>query len=64
MAKYTRCNHGDGVTVSIAGVPVDPCVYEEVEAYRNVTVRVLKCKRCGRVEIEWERQEDTEQIDD
>lgn len=62
MAKYTRCNHGDGVTVKIAGIPVDPCVYEEVEAYRNVTVRVLKCKRCGHTEIEWERQEDTEEI--
>lgn len=57
-----RCNHGKGDIVKIAGVPVDPCVYEEVEAYRNVTVRVLKCKRCGHTEIEWERQEDTEDI--
>ena len=64
MFKKIRCNHGDGVTVKIAGVPVDPCIYEEVEAYRNVTVRVLRCKRCGHIEVEWERQENTGEITD
>lgn len=46
--------------VTIHGVPLDPCNYEEVAVYRNVTVRVLKCKDCGHIEIEWERQADTE----
>ena len=64
MAEKMRCSHGDGVTVKIGGIPVDPCEYEEVEAYRNVTVRVLRCKRCGHTEIEWERQENTEEITD
>ena len=64
MAEKMRCSHGDGVTVSIAGVPVDPCVYKEIQTFRNVTVHILRCKRCGHTEIEWERQENTEEITD
>lgn len=37
---------------------LDPCVYEEVETVKNATVHVLRCKKCGHVEIEWERNND------
>ena len=57
-----ECSHGDGVTVSIGGVPIDPCVYKEIQTFKNVTVHVYKCVNCGKLETERERQEDTEEI--
>ena len=69
-----NCSHGDGVTVSIGGVPVDPCVYEDVfvnknatinvgdgKIYRNVTVIISKCIHCGHEDWSWIRQENTEE---
>ena len=50
---------GDGVKFYIGGHEVDQCRYIEAEKYENVTVTVLKCKKCGHIEIEWEPQEDT-----
>lgn len=59
-----RCTWGDGITVKPDGVhELDPCEYEVVEAYRNVTVEVLRCRRCGHIEITWHRQSDTEEVD-
>ena len=59
-----RCTWGDGITVKPDGIhELDPCEYEVVEAYRNVTVEVLRCKNCGHVEISWIRQENTEEGD-
>ena len=58
-----KCKFPDGVTIKPDGVnDLDPCIYEEVEKYANVTVTVLRCARCGHTEILWERQEDTEKI--
>lgn len=57
-----RCAHGDGVTVKVGGVPVDPCIYRAIETHYNCKVHILKCVRCGHIEIEWERQENTEDI--
>jgi hypothetical protein len=37
---------------------LDPCSYDVIEEHRGVTVRVLRCRRCGRQEIEWEREAD------
>lgn len=55
-----KCKHPDGVVIKPDGVhELDPCVYETVEAYRNVTVEVRRCKRCGNIDIAWRRQEDT-----
>jgi len=51
-----KCSHGDGVTVEVGGIPVDPCVYKEVETHHNCTVHVMKCVNCGHVEIEWEKE--------
>lgn len=59
-----RCTWGDGITVKPDGLhELDPCEYEVVEAYRNVTVEVLRCRRCGHIEITWRRQSDTEEVD-
>ena len=57
-----NCSHGDGVTVSIGGVPVDPCVYEDVRILRNVTLIISRCMYCGHEELSWKRQDDTEEI--
>ena len=59
-----KCNYTDinGNTVKVLpdGVnELDPCEYEEVERYRNVTVSILRCKKCGHISIGWERQENT-----
>ncbi len=55
--KRTKCRHPDGIEIKIGGVPVDPCEYEVTEIHRNVTVEILKCRRCGKIQIEW-RYED------
>lgn len=49
--------------MKICGVPVDPCFYETVETYRNVTVKVLRCTKCGHVEVNWYLQDNTEEGD-
>lgn len=59
-----KCSFGPGVTIKPNGVDeLDPCNYETVAIYRNVTVEVLRCKKCGHTEISWHRQEDTEEGD-
>ena len=58
-----RCRFPDGLTIKPDGQnELDPCFYDVVEEYRNVTVRVLRCRNCGRIELEWERQDNTEEI--
>ena len=37
-----------------------PCLMEDKEIHRNVTVTVSQCQMCGHIEISWERQDDTE----
>lgn len=57
------CEHKDGSISSIFGIPVGPCVYKDIEAYKNVTVVISKCIHCGEIDIRWWRQEDTEEIE-
>lgn len=57
------CEHKNGSISNMFGIPVDPCVYKEVEAYKNVTVIISKCIHCGEIDISWKRQEDTEEIE-
>jgi len=55
-----KCELPEGMVIRPDGEnELDPCLYEEVETYRNVTVHVLRCKRCGNTEIEWTRQPNT-----
>lgn len=64
MANEPKCSLPEGVVIKPDGVhELDPCIYEEVERYRNVTVSVLRCTKCGHTEITWHRQEDTEEVD-
>ena len=60
-----KCQFPDGIVIKPDGKnELDPCVYETVSVLRNVTVEILKCKRCGHMEIAWRRQEDTEEVDE
>ena len=60
----SKCQFPDGMVIKPDGVnELDPCEYEVVEAYRNVTIEVLRCRKCGHTEISWYRQEDTEKIE-
>lgn len=57
------CQFPDGMVIKPNGMnELDPCAYEVIERYCNVTIEVLRCKRCGRTEISWFRQDDTEEI--
>ena len=58
-----KCQHPNGIVIKSDGIhELDPCIYEDIEMYTNVTVIVSKCKVCGNVDIQWMRQDDTEQI--
>lgn len=55
-----KCAFPDGMTIKPDGInELDPCSYELLEKHINVTVEVLRCKKCGHIEILWHRQEDT-----
>ena len=59
----TKCSYGEGITVKPDGVnELDPCRYREVQVLKNVTLHILECIDCGNIDLEWERQEDTEDI--
>ena len=59
-----KCEFPSGAIIKPDGVnTLDPCVYEVVEKYANVTIEVLRCKNCGHTEISWYRQEDTAELD-
>ena len=59
----SKCEHPGSIIIKPDGVnELDPCVYEDVEKYKNVTVIVSRCIYCGHIEISWVRQEDTEVI--
>lgn len=59
----SKCKHSGGIIIKPDSVnELDPCVYEDIEKYKNVTVTVSRCIYCGHIEISWVRQEDTEVI--
>lgn len=57
-----KCEWPDGVKLVVGGHEVDPCLYEEIEKWENVTVVVNRCKRCGHIELEWYPQENTRRL--
>ena len=58
-----KCSWGDGITIKPDGEnELDPCVYQDVARYANVTITISKCIKCGHMEISWTRQEDTEEL--
>ena len=58
-----KCTFGGGTrklpSSRTASQSLTPCLYQEIEAYKNVTVHILRCVRCGHIEVEWERQDNT-----
>ena len=59
-----KCSFPDGIMIKPDGVnEIDPCVYEVIEVYKNVTVTISKCKKCGHIDVSWERQDNTETIE-
>lgn len=58
-----KCEFPPGIEIKPDGVNLlDPCIYEEVERYENVTVSVMRCKRCGHTEVSWFKQPDTREV--
>ena len=59
-----KCKFPDGITIKPDGIhELDPCVYQEVERYANVTISIKRCQKCGNLDISWFRQEDTEEME-
>lgn len=57
-----ECQFPDSFDFNIGGVQVDPCSFEEVETLKNVTVQILRCRKCGKVTVGWMRQDNTEEV--
>lgn len=63
MRTMAKCQHPGGITIKPNGKDeLDPCDYELTEKWKNVTIEVLRCQRCGHVELLWHLQEDSENI--
>ncbi len=59
------CEFPNGMSIKPDGVnELDPCIYEDIEKYENVTVIISRCTKCGKIEIGWKRQPNTRQIMD
>lgn len=59
-----KCEFPNGMVVKPDGInELDPCDYEEIQRFANVTVSVRRCKKCGNIDIGWYRQEDTEELE-
>lgn len=59
-----KCEFPNGMVVKPDGInELDPCVYEEIERYANVTISISRCKVCGNINISWYRQDDTEELE-
>lgn len=52
--------NGNPITIKPNGHDeLDPCDYVEVARLKNVTISILQCRKCGHMEIAWERQDNT-----
>ena len=59
-----KCSFSDGTIIKPDGInELDPCQYEEIQRFANVTVSISRCKVCGNIDISWYRQEDTEELE-
>lgn len=43
----------------IGDTEIDMHRYEEIQVVHNVTVHILKCTKCGHIEILWERSDES-----
>ena len=59
-----KCKFPEGIVIKPDGIhELDPCEYQEVERYANVTISIRRCKKCRNIDIAWFRQEDTEELE-
>lgn len=59
-----KCGFKDNIVIKPDGInELEPCIYEEIERYANVTVSISRCKNCGNIDISWFRQDNTEKLD-
>ena len=49
---------GKDIELKIGDVEIDPCDYEEIDVIENCIVHILKCRKCGHIEIEWEKMKE------
>lgn len=57
----SKCELPNGLIVRPDGVnELDPCIYDEIERHSGCIVHVMRCRRCGHIEISWERQKKQE----
>ena len=56
-----QCRIPTGVSIKPDGVNAleSLCVFGTEELYRNVTLAVRRCKKCGRIDLAWWRQDNT-----
>lgn len=60
-----KCGFPDGMVIKPDGIhELSPHAFRCVGRFRNVTVEILRCERCGEESIGWYRQEDTEVVED
>ena len=45
--------------VQMCGLTFDGCDYRVVEEWRDATVEVSRCRRCGAVDVSWKRQDNS-----
>lgn len=65
MTEKCKCQFPRGITIKPDGVhELDACVYQVQEIHKNVTVTVSRCRECGSIDISWERQADTIDIEE
>lgn len=58
-----RCKFPGAMAIRLGAedwADADPCLYQEVETIEHCTVHVLRCKRCGHIEIEWEPEKNAD----
>lgn len=59
------CCKCEGITIKPDGIhELSPHKFLLDAKYKNVTVEILRCEKCGEVSIGWYRQENTEEIID
>ena len=47
-----RCKFKNGIVIKPDGIhELDPCQYQEVERYSNVTISIRRCEKCGNIDI-------------
>lgn len=61
--KPEKCSWGDGISIRPDGEhELDPCIYQDVQILKNVTVVISRCIRCGHMSFGWMEQDNTELV--